>query len=96
MGAFRNTIVKFVQFQGEKDGHWWFGGGCDLTPYYLDEIDAKRFHKNLKEVCDKHDTGYYAKFKAWCDKYFYIPHRQVSQPNLTFKLFLQGFAKKET
>jgi len=83
----RNPNIPTVHFnyryfeveKGEKDGHWWFGGGCDLTPYYLDEIDAKRFHKNLKEVCDKHDTGYYAKFKAWCDTYFYIPHRQVSR-----------------
>ena len=43
---------------------WWFGGGCDLTPYYLDEQDAVHFHRTLKNVCDNHNTKYYSKFKA--------------------------------
>ncbi|KAK2575889.1 hypothetical protein KPH14_007258 [Odynerus spinipes] len=62
---------------GNKDGskQWWFGGGTDLTPYYLNEEDAKHFHNTLKEACDKHDLSYYAKFKKWCDDYFYITHR---------------------
>ena len=34
---------------------WWFGGGCDLTPYYLDEQDATFFHQTLKDACDKHN-----------------------------------------
>lgn len=54
---------------------WWFGGGTDLTPYYLDENDAKHFHQTLQKACDKHDPGYYAKFKKWCDDYFFITHR---------------------
>lgn len=54
---------------------WWFGGGTDLTPYLLDEEDCKHFHRELKMACDKHDSGYYAKFKKWCDDYFYIVHR---------------------
>lgn len=58
---------------------WWFGGGCDLTPYYLDEEDAKLFHRTLKEACDKHNTKYYSKFKAWCDDYFRIKHRGISR-----------------
>lgn len=53
----------------------WFGGGTDLTPYYLDEQDAIHFHRTLKEACDKHDPSYYTKFKKWCDDYFLIPHR---------------------
>lgn len=53
----------------------WFGGGTDLTPYYLDEEDVTHFHKTLKGACDKHDASYYAKFKKWCDTYFVIPHR---------------------
>ena len=56
---------------------WWFGGGCDLTPYYLDEADAKHFHSVLKTACDKHNSGYYARFKAWCDDYFKIKHREM-------------------
>ena len=55
-----------------KSTRWWFGGGCDLTPYYLDEDDAKDFHQRLKKTCDKHNTKYYNKFKAWCDDYFRI------------------------
>ncbi len=54
---------------------WWFGGGTDLTPYYLDEKDAVHFHSCLKEACDKNDSSYYPKFKKWCDDYFFVTHR---------------------
>ncbi|KAJ5364633.1 oxygen-dependent coproporphyrinogen-III oxidase [Penicillium cataractarum] len=57
------------------DKNWWFGGGTDLTPSYLFPEDAQHFHKTIKDTCDRHDPTYYPKFKAWCDKYFYIPHR---------------------
>ncbi|KAJ5105168.1 hypothetical protein NUU61_002515 [Penicillium alfredii] len=61
------------------DKNWWFGGGTDLTPTYLFPEDAQHFHKTIKDACDRHDTTYYPKFKAWCDKYFYIPHRGESR-----------------
>ena len=58
----------------------WFGGGSDLTPMLLDTApalqDAAEFHAALRAACDRHDPGYYATFKAWCDRYFYLPHRQ--------------------
>jgi len=54
---------------------WWFGGGTDLTPYYLDEEDAAHFHRTQKEACDKHDDSYYLKFKEWADTYFYNKHQ---------------------
>ncbi|XKL62476.1 hypothetical protein PGB90_002309 [Kerria lacca] len=57
------------------DKEWWFGGGTDLTPYYLNEEDAKHFHRVLKEACDKHNTSYYLDYKKWCDQYFLISHR---------------------
>jgi len=83
----RNPMVPTVHYNyryfevEEESGSkkWWFGGGCDLTPYYLDDKDAVHFHQTLKDVCDKHDTSYYAKFKAWCDRYFYLTHRQISR-----------------
>ncbi len=53
----------------------WFGGGTDLTPYYLDENDAIHFHTTLKDACDKSDMTFYPKYKNWCDNYFNIPHR---------------------
>ena len=58
---------------------WWFGGGTDLTPSYLFEEDAIHFHKIIKDACDKHDKSYFPRFKAWCDRYFYIPHRQETR-----------------
>ncbi|KAL8677311.1 MAG: hypothetical protein Q9186_006244 [Xanthomendoza sp. 1 TL-2023] len=62
-----------------KCNAWWFGGGTDLTPTYLYDEDAIHFHRSIKDACDKHDRGYYPRFKQWCDKYFYIPHRQESR-----------------
>ena len=53
----------------------WFGGGQDLTPYYLFEEDAKHFHKTCKTACDKHNPEFYPKYKARCDEYFYNTHR---------------------
>jgi coproporphyrinogen III oxidase len=53
----------------------WFGGGGDLTPLLPDDEAGADFHAGLKAACDKHDPDYYAKYKKWCDEYFYLPHR---------------------
>ncbi len=53
----------------------WFGGGTDLTPYYLFEDDAKHFHSAYKRVCDQFDPGFYPRFKKECDNYFVNWHR---------------------
>jgi coproporphyrinogen III oxidase len=53
----------------------WFGGGADLTPMFPAERDAADFHAALKGACDAHGPEYYARFKEWCDRYFYLPHR---------------------
>jgi coproporphyrinogen III oxidase len=53
----------------------WFGGGSDLTPYYLYEEDARHFHQTWKAACDRHDPACYARFKKTCDDYFNLPHR---------------------
>jgi coproporphyrinogen III oxidase len=57
----------------------WFGGGGDLTPM-RPETDAARedaadFHGAFRAACDRHDPDYYPRFKAWCDEYFFLPHR---------------------
>lgn len=57
----------------------WFGGGQDLTPYYLFEDDAVHFHKICKAVCDQHHPECYAKYKAQCDTYFYNAHRNEAR-----------------
>jgi coproporphyrinogen III oxidase len=53
----------------------WFGGGQDLTPYYLFEEDAKHFHSVCKTACDKHNPEFYPKYKKQCDDYFWNAHR---------------------
>ena len=53
----------------------WFGGGADLTPYYLVEEDVRHFHETLKSICERHDAHFYPRFKKECDGYFYLPHR---------------------
>lgn len=53
----------------------WFGGGADLTPYYLFEEDAKNFHQHYKTICDDFDHSFYPKFKKHCDDYFVNTHR---------------------
>jgi coproporphyrinogen III oxidase/REP element-mobilizing transposase RayT len=53
----------------------WFGGGQDLTPYYLFEEDAQHFHQTCKTACDRHNDDFYKKYKARCDEYFYNAHR---------------------
>lgn len=54
----------------------WFGGGADLTPIYPDPAAAEQFHASLAVACDSYDPQCYARYKAWCDEYFYLPHRQ--------------------
>ena len=64
----------------EMDGNIkWLGGGIDLTPHYIVDEDAKFFHTKLKDVCDNHNSSYYAKFKKWADDYFYINHRKETR-----------------
>lgn len=68
-----------VRYFEMSDGTWWFGGGIDLTPHYVDEEDARFFHRQLKAVCDRHDPHYYPEFKKWADEYFYIKHRDETR-----------------
>ncbi len=57
----------------------WFGGGGDLTPMDMDapesREDGRAFHAAFQAACDRHDPAYYPRFKAWCDEYFFLPHR---------------------
>ncbi len=68
--------VRF--FIAEKAGEapvWWFGGGMDLTPYYGYEEDARHFHACCHKALAPFGAGYYPKYKAWCDDYFFLKHR---------------------
>lgn len=66
----------------DKDGKiidQWFGGGQDLTPYYIFEEDAVHFHNVCKKTCDSHDLEFYSKFKKQCDGYFWNAHRNEAR-----------------
>ncbi|MCL1599688.1 MAG: coproporphyrinogen III oxidase, partial [Actinomycetia bacterium] len=56
-------------------GEAWFGGGTDLTPYYLYEEDAVAFHRTIHDVCAQHRVADYPTWKQQCDDYFFLPHR---------------------
>lgn len=68
-----------VRYFELSNGTCWFGGGIDLTPHYVVEEDARWFHAQLKQACDKHSAEYYPKFKEWADNYFFIPHRNETR-----------------
>ena len=57
----------------------WFGGGQDLTPYYLFEEDAVHFHKISKQACEKHNPEFYPEYKKKCDEYFWNSHRDEAR-----------------
>lgn len=57
----------------------WFGGGADLNAPLPNPTDTKDFHAAFENCCNRHDPSYYAKFKKWCDEYFYIPHRHKAR-----------------
>ena len=56
-------------------GAWWFGGGADLNPCLEYADDTAHFHAEMQRACDAHNLGYYRRFKAWADDYFFVPHR---------------------
>ncbi len=64
-----------VRYFEMTDGTYWFGGGIDLTPHYVETEQAKWFHKQLEKVCENFNPGWYEKCKKQADDYFYIPHR---------------------
>jgi coproporphyrinogen III oxidase len=65
-------------FVAEKPGEepvWWFGGGYDLTPYYGNREDCISWHRTAAGACAPFGDDVYPRFKAWCDRYFYLKHR---------------------
>ena len=68
-----------VRYFEAGNGEAWFGGGLDLTPIYVDVAQARWFHEQIEQVCQRNDASYYARFKQWADEYFYLPHRQETR-----------------
>ena len=70
------NIRFFLATHPTEEPVWWFGGGYDLTPYYGFEEDCVHWHTVAKAACDPFGNTVYARFKQWCDEYFYLKHRQ--------------------
>jgi coproporphyrinogen III oxidase len=76
----RHPIMHMnVRYFELEDHSYWFGGGIDLTPHFVDLPKATAFHASLKEVSDRYDASFYPKFKEWADRYFFLPHRGESR-----------------
>ena len=72
------THANFRGFVATKDGAepvWWFGGGYDLTPYYGYASDAVDWHRTARAACEPFGAELYPRFKAACDEYFFLKHR---------------------
>jgi len=58
---------------------WWFGGGFDLTPYYPYEHDVLHWHRTAHAACQPFGPDLYERYKTWCDRYFFLPHRNETR-----------------
>jgi len=72
--------VRFFEATAEgRDPVWWFGGGMDLTPYYGNQDDARHFHQVCHDALAPFGSELHARFKRWCDDYFYLKHRKEAR-----------------
>jgi len=69
------NIRFFIAEKENQKPIWWFGGGFDLTPYYGFEEDVIHWHRTAKAACDPFGENVYAHYKEWCDRYFFLKHR---------------------
>jgi coproporphyrinogen III oxidase len=83
------NVRFFIAEKSGMDPVWWFGGGFDLTPYYGYEEDAVHWHQTAREACRPFGDDIYPRFKTWCDKYFYLKHRD--EPRGIGGLFFDDF-----
>ncbi len=69
------NVRFFIARKSGLDPVWWFGGGMDLTPYYGFEQDARHFHATCRAALEPFGPDVHARYKAWCDRYFFLKHR---------------------
>jgi coproporphyrinogen III oxidase len=73
------NVRFFIATKPGAEPVWWFGGGMDLTPYYPFEEDVVHFHRTCKDALDPFGPGVHADYKAWCDRYFHLKHRNEAR-----------------
>jgi coproporphyrinogen III oxidase len=82
--------VRFFTTTAEgQDPVWWFGGGMDLTPYYGSDQDTRHFHQSCRNALAPYGDELHARFKTWCDDYFYLKHRK--EPRGVGGIFFDDF-----
>jgi coproporphyrinogen III oxidase len=87
------NVRFFVASGAGVDPVWWFGGGMDLTPYYGFEEDARHFHQTCKRALEPFGEGLHARYKKWCDEYFFIRHR--NEPRGVGGIFFDDLAEPD-
>jgi coproporphyrinogen III oxidase len=85
------NVRAFVATQDGAAPVWWFGGGMDLTPYYGFADDACHFHATCKAALDPFGPDLHPRFKAWCDRYFFLKHR--NEPRGIGGIFFDDFSE---
>jgi coproporphyrinogen III oxidase len=89
------TVHMNVRFFIARATHaadvWWFGGGMDLTPYYAFEEDARHFHRCCRDALEPFGADLHARFKPWCDEYFFLKHR--NEPRGIGGVFFDDFSE---
>jgi len=73
------NVRLFVAEKQDTEPVWWFGGGFDLTPYYPFHDDVIHWHQVARNLCQPFGEEVYPRFKDWCDRYFYLPHRDETR-----------------
>lgn len=73
------NVRFFIAHKEGVEPIWWFGGGFDLTPYYAFDEDVLHWHQTAKAACDPFGEDVYARYKNWCDEYFYLKHRDETR-----------------
>ena len=69
------NVRFFIAEKPGADPVWWFGGGFDLTPYYGNRDDCRHWHQTARAACEPFGEEVYSRYKAWCDDYFFLKHR---------------------
>ena len=85
------NVRMFAALPEGREPVVWFGGGMDLTPYYGFDEDAKHFHRRCRDALAPHGDTLYARFKKWCDEYFFLKHRQ--EPRGIGGIFFDDFSE---
>ncbi len=73
------NVRFFIAQKPDAEPIWWFGGGMDLTPYYGFAEDAVHFHRTCHDALREFGDGVHARYKQWCDDYFYLKHRREAR-----------------